>query len=319
MDLNAYTVFLTAAEEMNFTRAAEKLYMTQQSLSGYIRRLESQYGVQLFQRKPTLRLTPEGEAMVGFARETLRNERELAAHFADISQSCAANLRLGMSRQRSSVFFPGIWSAYHTQYPNISVRLKENITSRLLEGLLNNTVDIMVGVNLPALSSLSITPLVREENLCVMNELLLRQQYPEDWRERLSRYHAEGVELGELRELPFLLFPEDNSIRKVTDSVVRQAHFIPRIAMESNEQTVLMELACYGDGIAVVNPANMYERLRNGRPLPETCHTFRIRNMPANEISVALRADVPIPQYLEALKDAIREEFGYYGKMLGEK
>ena len=64
MELNAFHIFLTVVEEMNFSRAANRLYITQQSLSGHIKRLEEHYHVRLFQRRPRLSLTPEGEAMV---------------------------------------------------------------------------------------------------------------------------------------------------------------------------------------------------------------------------------------------------------------
>ena len=70
MYLEEFNVFLTVVEEMNFTRAAERLYITQQALSGHIRRLEEHYGVTLFRRRPTLKLTAEGEAMVLCARSS---------------------------------------------------------------------------------------------------------------------------------------------------------------------------------------------------------------------------------------------------------
>lgn len=62
MPLRTLRYFLTAAEEMNFRRAAERLYITQQSLSAHIQRLERQYDVILFERKPRLMLPPRGRA-----------------------------------------------------------------------------------------------------------------------------------------------------------------------------------------------------------------------------------------------------------------
>lgn len=60
MNLKTCQYFVALAEEMNFTKAL-KLSITQQSLSGSIKRLEEEYGVELFQRKPYLKLTPAGE------------------------------------------------------------------------------------------------------------------------------------------------------------------------------------------------------------------------------------------------------------------
>ena len=61
MNITGLQYFLVTAEEMNFSRAAQRLFISQQSLSGSIQRLEKQYGVQLFERKPVLRLTEAGE------------------------------------------------------------------------------------------------------------------------------------------------------------------------------------------------------------------------------------------------------------------
>lgn len=72
MSIRSLSYFLTAAEEMNFTTAAQKLYITQQTLSSHIKRLESEYGVALFNRRPHLSLTPEGERMVRYATRIVR-------------------------------------------------------------------------------------------------------------------------------------------------------------------------------------------------------------------------------------------------------
>ena len=65
MNLRSLHYFLIAAEEMNFTKAAERLFISQQALSSHIKRLEDEYGVRLFERRPALHLTLEGEASPG--------------------------------------------------------------------------------------------------------------------------------------------------------------------------------------------------------------------------------------------------------------
>ena len=64
MNLRSLEYFLIAAEELNFTRASERLFITQQALSSHIKRLEEEYNIQLFERRPALHLTLEGEQMV---------------------------------------------------------------------------------------------------------------------------------------------------------------------------------------------------------------------------------------------------------------
>ena len=83
MNLKTCQYFVALAEEMNFTKASEALHITQQSLSGSIKRLEEEYGVELFQRKPYLKLTPAGETMLFYSKQMLRNESQMMASLAD--------------------------------------------------------------------------------------------------------------------------------------------------------------------------------------------------------------------------------------------
>ena len=68
-----FEIFLLTAEELSISRAAQRAFVTQQCVSDHIKRLESEYGVTLFERKPRMKLTPAGESML----ESLRNIRIL--------------------------------------------------------------------------------------------------------------------------------------------------------------------------------------------------------------------------------------------------
>ena len=316
MELNAYRIFLTVTEEMNFTRAAKKLFMTQQSLSGHIRRLEEHYGVRLFQRKPVLKLTPAGEDMILYARQMLDSEQAMTARFADLTQRSAGILRLGISHQRSSAFFPGIWSRYHCEYSNISVRLRDRLTNQLLDDLQNGSIDLMVGVDIPKVSNLTVIPLAQEQMRCVLNESLLREYFPEQWKDMLERYAEEGADLIELKELPMILLSSSNRFRQPIDQLFRRHNVVPHIALETTSHSLLFKVGCQGGGMALVNPLCLYEQITTQGPLHETCRSFRIRSLPQISVSLAYRSDLRQPQYILGMVDAIQEEFNYYTRFL---
>ncbi|MBO4915900.1 MAG: LysR family transcriptional regulator [Oscillospiraceae bacterium] len=316
MTLNAFSVFLTVVEEMNFTRAAERLYITQQSLSGYIRRLEEYYGVTLFQRRPTLKLTLEGEAMVACARQVLDSEQTLERRLADITENAAAVLTLGISYQRSSVLFPGIWNQFHGMHPNISLRLHEGMTGKLLAELQSNALDIMVGLELAENEDLTLLPLMEERLQCVLNEALLRKHFPEDWRQRLERYQDSGVALEELNALPMLLLPSGNRIRSALDELFLRKRILPKVLLESSQQTALYHAACCGSGIAIINPLSIFEQIRERRSLPPECHSLLIRDVPGYTVQLAFRRDARQPQYVLDMARCIQEEFRYYSDLL---
>ena len=110
MNIRSIEYFLITAEEMNFTRAAERLYISQQALSSHIKRLEEEYHVQLFARKPSLHLTLEGEQMVFYGKQILDSDKKMLAAFSDISTNCRGTLKVGISRLRSKVETAPIWT-----------------------------------------------------------------------------------------------------------------------------------------------------------------------------------------------------------------
>lgn len=87
MSTVAFRYFIAVADELNMTKAAAKLFISQQSLSAYIQRMEKQYGVTLFERKPSLQLTEAGRAMYFYAKEIVLSEDKLTSRFADITKN----------------------------------------------------------------------------------------------------------------------------------------------------------------------------------------------------------------------------------------
>ena len=316
MELASFEIFLTVVEEMSFTRAAQRLYITQQSLSYHIKRLEDAYHIQLFRRKPTLRLTPEGEAMVVFSKQILASARSMTERFAELSDSAAGSLTLGISHQRSGAFFPGIWSSYHPTHKNITIHLRERMTNQLLEELQANQIDLMVGLDIPPIANLRVIPLVQEGLYCVLNEFLLQQYFPHDWQPKLDRYLREGVDLMELREMPLATVPPNNRLRAPLDALFAKNRCAPNIILESTEHSLLLQVACYGDALGILNPLSFYDAYRTQQQIPAHCHFLRIHSMPAYSVQAAYRQDIDQPQYLLDLVEAIRQEFHYYNSLL---
>ena len=316
MDLSVYAAFLTVVEEGNVTRAAKRLFVTQQSLSGQIKRLESHYNVTLFQRRPFFKLTAEGEAMAFYAQQILDAEQAMTSRFADLSQNATGILRLGLSHQRSSAFFPGIWSRYHAEYSNISVRLQEKVTNQLLEDIRSGQLDLMVGVDIPETSDLAIIPLAQEQMRCILNKSVLREYFPSDWEKRSIRYAREGVDLMELKDLPLILLASSNRLRHPIDQLFRVHNTMPHISLETGSHSLILQLGCQGDGVAIVNPLSMYEQMRLQGSLPPRCHSYLIRDLPKRTVSLVYRKEVKLPLYTKGMVRAITEEFHYYTDFL---
>jgi len=318
MSILGLTYFLTAAEELNISRAAEKLYISQQTLSGHIQRLEEHYGVELFRRKPTLRLTPAGEAMLFYARQMLGAEHRMTAQFADIVSQCRGHLRLGMSRQRTQALFCGIWARFYPENSNISVYLKDANTEVLLEQLRCDALDLAIGVDVHPTRELIVTPLATEPLYCTVNSVLLRQYRPDNWHLLLKEYEAKGVDLLSLHDLPFLMPPVENRLREVTEQLFVSEGVHPRVVLETNNQSLMMDLA--DSGIGILSALFLYEVLQGRHPLPEGTRVFPVRNeVSSAAVSLVCRAGVTQPNYVEHMKDAIYQEFAAYQKVIEQR
>lgn len=316
MTFNSFSIFLTVVEEMNFTKAARKLFITQQSLSGHIRRLEEEYGVTLFERKPVLKLTPEGRNMVFYARQILQAENMMISGFADINKNSAAYLTIGISYMRSAIFGSGIWKRFHKKYPNIEVRFSEKNTDRLLEELQRGDLSAMVGIDLRPMSGFRVEPLVDEQIRCIVRRSLIEETYGDQAADMIRKYQAEGIRLEEIKEIPMLFPPKGNRLRVPLEQVFRQAGVMPRIIFESDLPELLYRLGVEGDGAAVVTPMTIYDHFRQGTMLPEDCCNFRVLNAGVNRISLAYQADMELPHYVKGMIEAIRDEFSEYKWMM---
>ena len=313
MNLKTCQYFLTLAEELNFTRASDMLHITQQSLSGSIRRLEEEYGVELFQRKPVLRLTQAGEAMVFYARQILKSESQMTAAFADLSADCSGHLNLGMSRQRIQVFFPGIWERYHDAHPNVSINLRQSYTLAMTDDILAGKLDMFVGVDVPSVSNLTSIPLASENICCLVSDRLLMKHLPDGREQLLNKARCQGLDICDLKDLPILLLSPDNRIRPVLDRAYDSRGIMPKTVLEASDQSILYQLACEAQGAAFLPPMILFDRKTGALSWPADCHFLMMdSSLSRLNISLVYRNDLILPHYAADMKKAIMQEFHSY-------
>ena len=115
MNLRSLEYFLIAAEELNFTRASERLFITQQALSAHIAGMEQELGSQLLLRRVPLELTYAGQVFLRYAQEIQRNLDSMDREFSDLAQAQAGVLRIGVSTTRSHAVMPLLIAPFQRQ------------------------------------------------------------------------------------------------------------------------------------------------------------------------------------------------------------
>ena len=143
----SFQMFLLAARELNFSRAAELAYVTPQCLSDHIRRIEEHYGVTLFTRRPKLRLTAEGETMLRYLTRIRALEGDMENELADVSGGVRGTLQLGLPTTRGAILLPQTVTQFRRQFPHVEVEVQLADTRSLETLLLGGTLDLFLGVD----------------------------------------------------------------------------------------------------------------------------------------------------------------------------
>ena len=138
--------FVVAAEELNFTKAAKRLFISQQSLSNHIANMEREFGVSLFNRTTPLTLTYAGQRLLVRARRLLTYKDETYHELADIKDFTVGQLSIGLSHTRGRVILPHVLPAYRKRFPNIHLNILEGNTAQLEAALLHGDVDLVIGM-----------------------------------------------------------------------------------------------------------------------------------------------------------------------------
>ena len=266
--------------EKSFSRAAQKLFISQPSLSAAVKRAEDRIGYPVFDRstKP-LKLTECGEKYIAAVEKMLAAEQEFYHYINDLGELKTGNLTLGGSSLFSSWILPQIMGRFSRKYPMVKISLVEESTSRLEELLQNGGVDLMMD-NCDLDSTVFDSCVYQKEHLLLavpgafaVNGKLQEYAVParEIRRGKLSESEIPPVPLEYFRDEPFALLKPDNDTRKRAMNLCRLHGFEPRMIFELDQQQTAYHVTCSGLGVSFVsdtliiyggaNPGVVYYRL----------------------------------------------------------
>ena len=240
--------FLVAAEELNFTKAAKRLFISQQSLSNHISNMEKEFDVVLFNRTTPLTLTYAGQALKAKARKILELKDETYRELADIKDFSVGQLTIGLSHTRGRIILPEILPTYRERFPNIELHLVEGNSSELAGDLLHGDVDLIIDMLPFRVENVETVPICQEEILLAVPDAVLEHAFPGRLEEIKAQLEAH-TDLSLLSECPFLLINEGNRVRTIADEMFEEAQFTPKVVLETENIETVLALAMKGMGI----------------------------------------------------------------------
>ncbi len=240
--------FLVASEELNFTKAAKRLYISQQSLSNHISNLEKEFGVTLFNRTVPLTLTYAGQVLQKRARQFLDLREETYHEIDDIKDFTKGQLIIGMSHTRGRKILPEIPPVYQECFPNIDLHLKEGNSTELDRDLLHGDVDLIIGLLPFRVENVETVPICDEEILLVVPDSVLERSYPGQLS-KIKQQLAQRADLLLVKECPFLMIKPGNRVRTLADEMFAEAAITPKVILETENIETVLALSLKGMGI----------------------------------------------------------------------
>lgn len=288
MDLISLYYFSELAKDLHMTRTANRLFISQQTLSNHIQRLEDYYGAKLLHRKPALSLTTAGEFVLAFADVISKEEVNLKDILSDIARQERGVLRFGASAVRLNMCLPAVLPQFSARYPNVELRITDTVTARLEPLVLDGTLDFAVTLNGEEHPKLVSHQLIDDQvYLCVADSLL--QSCCGETAQELKERAIHGAEVKDFAKLPFCIF--DNRMGRQINQCFEAANVTPRAYITSTYiqigTTVCFQrlAACFISQTSLVSqrrdiPAdiNIFPLYYQGQPLTQRLSLIRMKD-----------------------------------------
>lgn len=280
--------------ERSFSKAAQKLYISQPSLSAMVKRAEQRIGGQIFDRSLTpIGLTPIGREYIRTAERITEMEEGFRQYLSDAGQCLTGSLAIGGTTLFTSYILPPLISIFSARYPGIELRVHETHTVALLRELGDGDLDLIAdnGDFDPTLYARE--PFRSEELLLMVPTDHSINAQAVDYRltadeVRNGRHLPDGAPVAPLslfKEEPFLLLKEGNDTRTRADRLCAAAGFRPKARLLLDQQITSYNLACYGMGAAFISDTLVkhvppmsdawFYRLEGGLARRDICFYYR--------------------------------------------
>ena len=243
--------FLMVAEEMNITRAAERLYISQQSLSNHIGNLEKELEVKLFTRSPKLSMTYAGELLVETATQILDLQSQYLSKVGDINRQYMGVLRVGISYTCGLTLLPDVLPRFRDEFPMVEFSLFEGNSSQLEDELTHGRVDLIICFQPIIMEGVEVLPLTEDRLIMVVPRRFTDQIFGERADEMRRQYQENGADISAFQQMPFVLLKRGNRVRSIIDQYLSRNFFKPKIILETENTVTTLAMAKANMGIVI--------------------------------------------------------------------
>ncbi|MFT8978362.1 LysR family transcriptional regulator [Gluconobacter oxydans] len=251
--------FLAVAETLHFTSAAQSQGVSQSTISQHVSRLEEQLGTRLLARSTkSVRLTEDGTALIGLARQLLQCEDSILSRFRQ--ETPRGTIRLGVTEDLLLTRFPEILGTFRASHPSLQITMTVGLSAYLARLLDQGELDVWCGMRR--------TTETRGQKL---------------WTEDMRWYAPAGTEFPAEQSIPLVTFPDGSVTRRLAIETLNKAGRAWHLAFTSGSLGALLAAVRAGYG---VTPQPAF--LRNVEHLPH-CAPGLLPEMPQVEFIASTR------------------------------
>jgi DNA-binding transcriptional LysR family regulator len=253
MDVRQLEMFRAVAEEGGFTRAAQRLKVSQSAVSRQVKLLEEELGGLLLHRSGKgVTLTSQGELLLKAANRIHRDIQDVAWQISETQKLQRGMLSLGGGMTVCMYVLPRLLKKFRSLYKDVELRVTSGTSEAILRLVRNHQVDLGL-LTLPIVAAdLEVQPVLKEEMVVVTAA-----------RHPLSRERT--VEAKSLGRYPLILFERGSNTRKVLDQFFLEQEIPVDVAMETENVEIIKAMVASGLGITVIPYAAIAQDIRTAR------------------------------------------------------
>ena len=240
MDIKQISYFMAVAQEGNFSRAAEKLEVSQPTLSMAVKKLEEELGTELFYSfNRRQNLTDEGLRLKEGAAKLLEVYQETIENVKLSDHVGSGVVTLGLSPLFGACFFGDLIPSFAAAYPDIKINMIEDGANKIDELVERGEVDLAVTLNTERTASFASCHFSTQRNVA-----LLHKKHP--------LANAKSITVADLKEDSFAIFNQDFILNRQIMSACHAAGFRPKIALLSSQWDFMVELVSRNRAVSIL-------------------------------------------------------------------
>jgi len=249
MDFDQLATFIEVARLSSFSRAADKRFRTQPAISSQIRSLEEEVGARLLDRSGgRVSVTAAGKLFLRFAEDLLESRKAMLVAIAETERVPRGEIVVGANEGTCLHILPEVFAEFNKQYPDVSVGINRSDYAKILESVIDNSVDFGI-VSLPVSDPRLTVILIHRDELAI----IVPPKHP------LAK--VKSATIAQAAAFP-LIVPKAGHTRDALENLFYERKLKPRYTMELDSSELLKRFVAADAGIGFIAHSHALEDVR---------------------------------------------------------